>query len=271
MKKIFFKIAEFAHFCGTTKDTLMHYDEIGLLKPYYIGNNKYRYYEASQFETFYFISSLKDLGFSLDYIKDQMHSTSIMTYYESLKEQENILKEKIKYFKSVKKSMNIHIEELKQYLHHKNGIVFVCEMPYRHCIRSNGSVNFENSIAEGHSYFTQLLTQLKSYSKNSYHSYGFVKNREPIEQNNIFLYEHLYFHAPKEISNFIIPQGKFLSLYEQVDYESIQPNYRKLIDFADENGMKIDDTFYEDIIFSQVHAGKGDSAYIIQLRVRILE
>ena len=37
-------IRKFSELTHTTVDTLKHYDEIGLLTPAYIGENKYRYY-----------------------------------------------------------------------------------------------------------------------------------------------------------------------------------------------------------------------------------
>ena len=43
MDKHLFKTAEFAALCGVKKDTLLHYDHIGLLKPQKVGENGYRY------------------------------------------------------------------------------------------------------------------------------------------------------------------------------------------------------------------------------------
>lgn len=49
MEKHRFKTAEFAALCGVKKDTLLHYDHIGLLKPQWVGENGYRYYSARRF------------------------------------------------------------------------------------------------------------------------------------------------------------------------------------------------------------------------------
>ena len=48
MENHYFKTAEFAALCGVRKDTLLHYDHIGLLKPQWVGENGYRYYAAQQ-------------------------------------------------------------------------------------------------------------------------------------------------------------------------------------------------------------------------------
>jgi len=39
-----FSISDFAKYSRTTRDTLLHYDRIGLLSPATRGENNYRYY-----------------------------------------------------------------------------------------------------------------------------------------------------------------------------------------------------------------------------------
>ena len=51
MEKHLFKTAAFAALCGVKKDTLLHYDHIGLLRPQEVGENGYRYYSARQLAT----------------------------------------------------------------------------------------------------------------------------------------------------------------------------------------------------------------------------
>ena len=45
------KTAAFAALCGVKKDTLLHYDRIGLLKPSRVGENGYRYYDFTYIGT----------------------------------------------------------------------------------------------------------------------------------------------------------------------------------------------------------------------------
>ena len=56
----------FAAFCGTTKETLRHYKEIGLLTPAYRGENGYFYYDPEQFYDFYAISLFRMTGTPLE-------------------------------------------------------------------------------------------------------------------------------------------------------------------------------------------------------------
>lgn len=59
----------FARLCRTTKDTLRHYEEMGLLIPASTAENGYKKYLPAQAIDFMFISTLKDAGCSLADIK----------------------------------------------------------------------------------------------------------------------------------------------------------------------------------------------------------
>ena len=53
---------EFARRMGVTKNTLFHYDNIGLFLPEIVDTNDYRYYSIYQMEVFDTIIILKEMG-----------------------------------------------------------------------------------------------------------------------------------------------------------------------------------------------------------------
>jgi len=65
MTEKYMTAAEFAAFCGVTKDTLLWYDKQGILKPAAKGANGYRYYSSRQFFDLSTIMTLKQTGNSL--------------------------------------------------------------------------------------------------------------------------------------------------------------------------------------------------------------
>ncbi len=69
MPHSFLKTAQFAKICLTTKDTLIHYDRIGVLKPRRVLENGYRLYAAEQFYDFEFLGLLTASGLSLSEIR----------------------------------------------------------------------------------------------------------------------------------------------------------------------------------------------------------
>ena len=64
-----FSITDFAHFARTTRDTLLHYDKIGLLSPISRGENNYRFYSSSQLAVVNLIRTFQELGMPLAEIK----------------------------------------------------------------------------------------------------------------------------------------------------------------------------------------------------------
>lgn len=95
MNKKLITTGEFARLCSTSKETLRHYKEIGLLIPRYEGENGYGYYDAEQFYDYYAIAIFKKTGTPLAKIKDCMGHQNISTVLDTLKEQrEALAKEK---------------------------------------------------------------------------------------------------------------------------------------------------------------------------------
>ncbi len=91
----YFTTGEFAEAMGTTKDTLFHYDRIGLFSPEYLGENGYRYYSYRQFGMFSDIQILKGLGMELNEIKDYLLHRSPANYAGLLERQISRIREEI--------------------------------------------------------------------------------------------------------------------------------------------------------------------------------
>jgi DNA-binding transcriptional MerR regulator len=67
------KVGELARRTGLTVRTLHHYDEIGLLKPSLHTAAGYRLYTAADIARLQQVLSLRQLGFSLDQVRDCLH------------------------------------------------------------------------------------------------------------------------------------------------------------------------------------------------------
>jgi DNA-binding transcriptional MerR regulator len=70
-----FRTGEFSHLARVSKRSLQFYDEMGLLKPTFIDRQTgYRYYSAKQLPRLNRILALKELGFSLDQIREMLQA-----------------------------------------------------------------------------------------------------------------------------------------------------------------------------------------------------
>ena len=58
--------------CQTTRDTLRYYEKQGILVPKKSEKNGYHYYSYAQISSFYFISTFRGLGCSVEDIKEYL-------------------------------------------------------------------------------------------------------------------------------------------------------------------------------------------------------
>lgn len=70
-----FKIGEFSKMAMTTVKTLRYYDETDLLKPAFVDDNGYRYYETEQLSTLIYIVKLRNLDVPISEIKKILNAT----------------------------------------------------------------------------------------------------------------------------------------------------------------------------------------------------
>lgn len=79
MKKdaVLYKIGLFSKMNRVTVKTLRHYDDIGLLKPAYVDESSgYRYYTSSQLPSLHQILALRQMGFTLEEIREVQNGMS---------------------------------------------------------------------------------------------------------------------------------------------------------------------------------------------------
>lgn len=86
---------EFARRMGVTKNTLFHYDNIGLFSPEIVDTNEYRYYSIYQMEVFDTIIILKEMGVPLNEIKKFMDHRSPESLMELFEKEDKKITEQI--------------------------------------------------------------------------------------------------------------------------------------------------------------------------------
>ena len=128
-----YKIGEIANLFKISNRTLIHYDQINLLKPAYVdGENGYRYYSFHQIFQLYFIIILKNSGFSLEDIKKYTNSKNIQESMEFLDSKEKEIEDKIEELKKTRDIIREKQREFKNILTLKEMLPsIVYEGPFR--------------------------------------------------------------------------------------------------------------------------------------------
>lgn len=83
------KIGEFSCLAKTTVKTLRYYDEVGLLKPVFVDDNGYRYYQIEQLNDLLKIVELRSLDMSISNIKLALSGANLQ---QVLQQQQDFLR-----------------------------------------------------------------------------------------------------------------------------------------------------------------------------------
>ncbi|MGL5152829.1 MAG: MerR family transcriptional regulator [Clostridium sp.] len=263
-----FTTGEFAKLMGVTKDTLFHYDKIGIFSPEVKGDNDYRYYSIYQLEVFYVISCLKELGMSLKEIKSYLDRRSPEELITLLKKEERVIDEKIIHFQKMKKVLSQKVEMTKSALSVKSGEIFLEDRDEEYLLRTEGHPFSDEksmfiSIADHYKYVDDkniyspsAVGCMSHYSrgiKESFDGYDYYFTTLSVDNTNY---------------NFIRPRGKYLSIHHFDGYENIVDSYRKLDNYSKDNDIKLSGYFYEDILLDDLSV-KGYEKYLIKISIMV--
>ena len=114
MKSIYL-ISEIAKKFNITRPTLIHYDQIDLLKPSFRNEKNYRFYTEEDVMKLEIILAMKDSGLTLKAIKDYLGGKSNAQGYELLIKQQNEIDNKIAELKKQRKIIENRVSILKKF------------------------------------------------------------------------------------------------------------------------------------------------------------
>lgn len=214
-------ISEMASLHGLTRRTLIYYDKIDLFHPTYTADNGYRYYSISQIPYLREICFLKNIGLTLEEIKE-MH-TGQNTPELSIRHLEQCDKHLIKEI-SILNQKRAYINDRKQFLSHMNtkqkniGLPYIQWYPERKAI----FMPFEESeMQKGKLHFTLMKAWRKLSTFNLFPSSGFgsilrtayINSDTPLKNAGSIIY--LPFSNTIEDPCIItIPEGDYVTLYK---------------------------------------------------------
>lgn len=107
-----YTIKQLAKLSGVSTRTLRFYDEIGLLKPAFYGENQYRYYKEEQLLILQQILFFRELEFPLANIQ-RILSSSDFDKIKSLQQQKSLLQSNLKRTETLLKTIDKTISHLK--------------------------------------------------------------------------------------------------------------------------------------------------------------
>ncbi|MDY8023429.1 MerR family transcriptional regulator [Paenibacillus polymyxa] len=261
---------QFAKVMGISKDTLFHYDRLGILSPEFKAENRYRYYSINQIDVFKVISILKELEMPLKEIKEYLNKRSPQELIVLLGKEEAMLNSKIKQLQKMKSiisekkritqaateiiSTDIIIEEKKEEF-----LVVTEADPY------TNDKSIYDSMIKHEKY-------LNIYSIDASHTVGWMRDTKRVLANETFNYDYLFTRVSKKsnYSNFKREKGTYLIAYHTEGYSSVCDTYDRIINYAKDKSIELQGFFYEDVLLDDLSV-RGYEEYLIKISVQILK
>lgn len=265
----YFTTGEFAKLCSVKKQTLFHYDDIGIFSPEIKTDNGYRYYSITQIETFNVIAMLKDLGMPLKDIKNYLDKRSPNELISLLKQQKIAIEDKINELKQMHHLIERKIHITEDACNIDGDEIILKTIPKAYLIRtSTKNMEDERNIAV---YLAEHINYCKEnnifspYVTGEMLSYDNVKNREYSYYD--YYYTQLDNNEHKNY-NYIKEEGLYIIAYHKGGFYTVEETYDKVLRFIADNNLTVESYFYEDVLLDELSM-KGYENYVLKISIRV--
>ena len=245
--KNMFQAGELARLQKISKQTLLYYDKIGLFRPKYIDpSNGYRYYSADQLDYLDTILIMKKSGFTLEEIKRHMSESTTKSSLVFMKNQIDVIDEKMKEWSLIKSRLAHRCEELKEALLEAGEEPQLLTMPetallYYEVEEPYSMANI--SIATKKCYAQALTLHLPIYFECGVSvPFKHIKEERYTEADMAFVTSEV---LPNIENLKILPKGKAVGIWHLGHYDEIHRSYKKILDFCRDKGLEVVSDSYE--------------------------
>ena len=261
---------EFAKVMNVTKNTLFHYDKIGLLSPEVKLHNDYRYYSFKQIETMDVILILKEFGMPLQEIKRYLNECNSEGLLNLLEKEENLIEKKIKELENKKTWITERREELKNFGKIDINKIYIKNESERYYLlkSSERSDNFSIAKITG-----DLIEQYNNALLTNTYKIIWLQYEENIKKdihNNYHDVILLMNKKPKGIKYSILEKGRYIKAYHKGKWEDIGETYAKIKEYIKIKNLKVDNLYLESSIVDRLITNDYKD-YITEINVRIIE
>jgi DNA-binding transcriptional MerR regulator len=262
-----YRIKEISQLYGIGPDSLRYYEEIGILSPKR-GENGYRQYGMSDVYRLNVIKDLRQLGFSMQRIKEYLDDKNVASTLALLREEESVVREEIGKLRAKRATIRSRLEEIRSYAAIRAGEIAVVSYPDRRCVRQNAdlvkSEEIDFALNRLHRRFEH-----RAYTFGSY-MIGASMDLRDIRRGVLGLFRSVFFILDREDAegDSVIPGGKYLSLHYRGGYDQSAEGTRWMVEFADRSGFALSDEILE-LYKIDVHESNDKSEFLTELQARI--
>ncbi|MBP3384712.1 MAG: MerR family transcriptional regulator [Firmicutes bacterium] len=264
---------EFANICRVKKQTLFHYDQIGILSPEIMGGNGYRYYSYLQLDTFNAISMLKELDMPLAEIKKFLDARSPSDFLMLLEKQSRLVDEKIEELQWLKKFISERISITREGISAEHGRIYLETYPDQFFVISE-----HHGGVEDPDIYATLGQHMQYRTDHSVYSSSGIGGIIPVADapwDSVYRYSHFYTkvspeYLPGSAETVLIPAHSAICVCTTKGFDCIPEMLNKLMDYAEKHNFSVGDYFYEDLLLDDMSNFNFDT-YTVKLSLPITE
>ena len=263
-----FSISEFARYSRTTRDTLLHYDRIGLLSPISRGENNYRYYSVNMLPVVNVIRTLQQLGMTLGEIKRLRNRRTPELADEVFRYQIGKIDKKIEEWIQARKLLLTLQKTIHSVAHIEESVITIRFMPAEAIVL--GDIN---DFSRGRTVLDALVDFYHA-SSGKYPSMDLnypvwaTYSGERIKNGDWKNPERYYFYNPEGYDR--KPASLYAIGYTRGGYGQTDELYTRLTEYINKNGFEICGDAYEEYPLNEVCVTNNEN-YLIRVMVAVKE
>ena len=267
-QKEYLTTGEFAKMMNITKETLFHYDKIGLFSPEIKLQNEYRYYSIYQIELLEVILMLRELGMPLKQIKESMDKRNPDAMLSLLEREEKEIEEKMRKLKAQKRMIKEQREQIIEAQKVDISFLGIKEFEERYYMRKRAESNEDKEL------FHQIQFLKKEFEKAKVswgYTVGFFQYKQDVQEGEYSNYHDVVLimkQASKKLKYQILPAGEYLVAYHKGHWNKIQETYERMFAYIEERQLETEDVFLETYVIDRLLVEEYQE-YVTEISVRI--
>lgn len=258
----FLSTGDLVKILGTTKNTLFHYDSMGLFSPMLVQENGYRAYSYRQLETFLAIAFLRRLGMPLKEIKEYMQNRTPKRLESLLTDQLRQTREELEHLRRIEQFLLYHLENLAEVQALDLSTITVEEQPEQ-LLSCSLPIH-----AQDERDLLLKLGQFFSRATEFRRGMGAALDMQDIQQGRYHRYR--YFFSPTDQPDdpkariCRKPKGRYVVGYHAGAYPCLPQSYERMIQFAQREGIALGEWAYEEYLIDDLYV-IHESQYVTRI------
>ena len=266
--KDYYKIGEISKIYGIGRDSLMYYEDIGILKPFR-DKNGYRMYKLSDIWRLNLIKELRSLNFPMKKIKEYLDDRNIESTKEILNTEIILIDEKIEELLSYKKNIMKRLDTISYELRNLN--LYEIDLVY---INKRKAIELNANITKDEE-FDFLIQKLQKDYENRFTILGnnnigssFCLDKIKKGIYNEFKSVFCFLEDEEEIYNIIFDEGYYLTLTYRGEYKNNKQHINKMFKYIEEKGYKVISDPIE-IYKIDIHETEDINEFITEIQIPV--